>query len=164
MLDTRYGRVSVVRLILLVAAFPLLRVLFSPRVARDDRSARKLPVWWYAATGVVVAGLSFTPGLAGHAGTGLYTGLAIPADAIHVLAMACWLGGLVLLLAVVLPRTDPDELRRGINRYSALALGSIVALVVTGGFQAWRQVGSFTALKTPTTGSCSSPSWWCSRP
>ena len=79
--------------------------------------------------------------------SGEYTGLAIPADAIHVLAMACWLGGLVLLFAVVLSRTDPDELRQGIRRYSALALGSIVALVVTGGFQAWRQVGSFTALR-----------------
>jgi copper transport protein len=145
-LDTRYGRVSAVRLILLVVAFPLLRALFSPRFAHGGRSPR-LPAWWYAATGLVVAALSFTPGLAGHAGTGDYTGLAIPADAIHVLAMACWLGGLVLLLAVVLPRTDPDELRPGINRYSALALGSIVALVVTGGFQAWRQVGSFTALR-----------------
>ena len=68
------------------------------------------------------------PGLAGHAGSGEYTGLAIPADAIHVLAMACWLGGLVLLFAVVLSRTDPAELRQGIRRYSALALGSIVAL------------------------------------
>ena len=77
----------------------------------------------------------------------IYTGLAIPADAIHVLAMACWLGGLVLLFAVVLSRTDPAELRQGIRRYSALALGSIVALVVTGGFQAWRQVGSFNALR-----------------
>ena len=37
---------------------------------------------------------------------------------------------LVLLLLVVLARTDPDELRQGINRYSALALGAIVALVI----------------------------------
>ena len=103
--------------------------------------------WWLASAGVLAVGLSLTPGLAGHAGTGIYTGFAIPADAIHVLAMACWLGGLVMLLAVVLPRTDPAELRQGINRYSALALGSIVALVVTGGFQAWRQVGSFNALR-----------------
>jgi copper transport protein len=146
-LDTRFGRVSMVRLALLVAAFPLLRVLFSPRFAVGDHAPRRLPAWWYAAIGLVVAGLSFTPGLAGHAGTGDYTAVAIPADAIHVFAMACWLGGLVLLLAVVLPRTDPTELRAGINRYSALALGSIVALVVTGGFQAWRQVGSFTALR-----------------
>ena len=33
------------------------------------------------------------------------------------------------------------------NRFSALALGSVVVLVVTGGFQAWRQVGSLEALK-----------------
>ena len=32
-------------------------------------------------------------------------------------------------------------------RYSALALGAIVALVVSGGYQAWRQVGSLDALK-----------------
>jgi copper transport protein len=142
-LDTRYGRVSVARLALLVLAYPLIRVLFGRRPA----SPRRLPTWWFVASGLVLSAIAFTPGLAGHAGTGDYTGLAIPADAIHVLAMACWLGGLVLLVAVVLPRSDPDELRQGINRYSALALGSIAALVVTGGFQAWRQVGSFTALR-----------------
>jgi copper transport protein len=54
---------------------------------------------------------------------------------------------LVLLLAVVLGWRDPDEMRDGINRYSALALGAIVALVVTGAFQAWRQVGSFDNLR-----------------
>ena len=32
-------------------------------------------------------------------------------------------------------------------RYSALALGAIVALVVSGAYQAWRQVGSLDALK-----------------
>jgi copper transport protein len=142
-LDTRYGRVSLVRLGLLVLVSPLLRILLS----RHPASEHPLRKWWFATAGVLAVGLALTPGLAGHAGTGDYTGLAIPADAVHVLAMACWLGGLVMLLAVVLPRTDPAELRMGINRYSALALGSIVALVVTGGFQAWRQVGSFNALR-----------------
>ena len=142
-LDTRYGRVSLVRLALLVLLLPLLRILLS----RHPASEHPLRTWWLASAGVLAVGLSLTPGLAGHAGTGIYTGFAIPADAIHVLAMACWLGGLVMLLTVVLPRTDPAELRQGINRYSALALGSIVALVVTGGFQAWRQVGSFNALR-----------------
>ena len=142
-LDTRYGRMSLVRLGLLVLAYPLLHVL----LARHPASEHPLAKWWLAAAGALAVGLSLTPGLAGHAGTGEYTGLAIPADAIHVLAMACWLGGLVLLFAVVLSRTDPAELRQGIGRYSALGLGSIVALVVTGGFQAWRQVGSFNALR-----------------
>ncbi len=142
-LDTRYGRVSLARLGLLLLAYPLLRVLLT----RHPSSEHPLSKWWLASAGFLAVGLSLTPGLAGHAGTGIYTGLAIPADAIHVLAMACWLGGLVLLFAVVLSRTDPAELREGIRRYSALALGSIVALVVTGGFQAWRQVGSFNALR-----------------
>jgi copper transport protein len=141
--DTRYGRVSLIRLALLLVAYPLVRMLL-PRT-RDAR--RRLAPWWYAATGVVLTAIAFTPGLAGHAGTGEYTGFAIPADAVHVLAMACWLGGLVLLIAVVLVRTDPEELRGGINRFSALGLGSVVALVLTGAFQAWRQVGSFTALR-----------------
>jgi copper transport protein len=142
-LETRYGRVSVVRLVLLLLAYPLLRMLLSRRPAAEH----PMPKWWLVAAGLLCVGLSLTPGLAGHAGTGDYTGFAIPADAIHVLAMACWLGGLVLLLFVVLARTDPDELRQGINRYSALALGAIVALVITGSFQAWRQVGSFSALR-----------------
>jgi copper transport protein len=132
-----------VRLGLLVLAYPLLRILLS----RHPASEHPLAKWWLGAAGALAVGLSLTPGLAGHAGTGEYTGFAIPADAVHVLAMACWLGGLVLLFAVVLSRTDPAELRQGIGRYSALALGSIVALVVTGGFQAWRQVGSFNALR-----------------
>lgn len=142
-LNTRYGHVSLARLGLLVLAYPLLRVLLS----RHPASEHPLPKWWLASAGFLSVGLSLTPGLAGHAGTGILTGLAIPADAVHILAMACWLGGLVLLFAVVLSRTDPAELRQGIGRYSALALGSIVALVVTGGFQAWRQVGSFSALR-----------------
>ena len=143
-LDTRYGRVSLARLGLLAPRLPV-----APRPPRrvHPASEHRLPKWWLASAGLLSVGLSLTPGLAGHAGTGIYTGLAIPADAIHVLAMACWLGGLVLLFAVVLSRTDPAELREGIGRYSALALGSIVALVVTGGFQAWRQVGSFNALR-----------------
>ena len=37
-------------------------------------------------------------------------------------------------------------------RYSALALGAIVALVVSGAYQAWRQVGSIDELKSTDYG------------
>ena len=104
------------------------------------------------AAGLVGLGLAVTPGLGGHAGTGIQTGLAIPADMVHVAAMACWLGGLVLLCVAVLPKGDADELRIVLPRYSALALGAIVALVVSGGYQAWRQVGSIDALKSTDYG------------
>jgi copper transport protein len=66
--------------------------------------------------------------------------------------MACWLGGLVLLCVAVLPKGDADELRVVLPRYSGLALGAIVALVVSGGYQAWRQVGSIDALKSTDYG------------
>jgi copper transport protein len=38
-------------------------------------------------------------------------------------------------------------LRSAVNRFSALALGCVTVLVITGGFQAWRQVGSLEALR-----------------
>ena len=66
--------------------------------------------------------------------------------------MACWLGGLVVLCVAVLPKRDVDELRVVLPRYSALALGAIVALIVSGGYQAWRQVGSIDALKSTDYG------------
>ena len=148
-LDTRYGKVALVRLGLLALAYPLVRVLLSRRI---PEKAHPLRAWWWVAAGFVGAGLAATPGIAGHAATGIQTGLAIPADLVHVAAMACWLGGLVVLFVAMLPRRDVDELRDVLPRYSALALGAIVALIVSGGYQAWRQVGSFDALKSTDYG------------
>ncbi len=147
-LDTRYGHVALVRLALLVLAIPLLRVLLQRRPAAEH----PLPLWWKLSALVVGAGLAVTPGIAGHAGTGIQTGLAIPADLVHVAGMACWLGGLVMLCVAVLPRRNVEELRTVLPRYSALALGAVVALVVSGGYQAWRQVGSFNELKSTDYG------------
>jgi copper transport protein len=142
-LDTRYGKVALVRLALVVLAWPLLRMLLHRRPAVEH----PLPLWWKGGALLVGAGIAVTPGIGGHASTGIQTGLAIPADLVHVFAMACWLGGLVLLCVAVLPRRDVEELRRVLPRYSNLALGAIVALVVSGAYQAWRQVGSIDALK-----------------
>jgi copper transport protein len=147
-LDTRYGKVALVRLALLAVAYPLLRVLLHRRPAVEQ----PLRAWWMTAAGLVGLGLAATPGVAGHASTGIQTGLAIPADMVHVAGMACWLGGLVVLCIAVLPKSDADELRAVLPRYSALALGAIVALIVSGGYQAWRQVGSIDALKNTDYG------------
>jgi copper transport protein len=147
-LDARYGHIALIRLGLLVLAIPLLRLLLHRRPAAEH----PLRWWWYGSGLVVGAGIAVTPGIAGHASTGIQTGLAIPADLVHVAGMACWLGGLVMLCIAVLPRRDVDELRRVLPRYSALALGAIVALVVSGAYQAWRQVGSIDELKSTDYG------------
>jgi copper transport protein len=46
-----------------------------------------------------------------------------------------------------MPRKEPDEMRSVLVRFSGLALACIVALVITGAFQGYRQVGSIDALK-----------------
>ena len=147
-LDTRYGRVALIRLGVLVLAIPLLRLLLHRRPAAEH----PLRWWWYGSAAVIGAGIAVTPGIAGHASSGIQTGLAIPADLVHVAGMACWLGGLVVLCVAVLPRRNVEELRRVLPRYSALALGAIVALVVSGAYQAWRQVGSIDELKSTDYG------------
>jgi copper transport protein len=147
-LDTRYGKVALVRLGLLVLALPLLRLLLHRRPSAEH----PLHWWWKASALLLGAGLVVTPGIAGHATSGIQTGLAVPADLVHVAGMACWLGGLVVLCVAVLPRRDVDELRAVLPRYSALALGAIVALVVSGAYQAWRQVGSIDELKSTDYG------------
>ena len=148
-LDTRYGQVALVRLALLVLAIPLLRLLLHRRPATEH--PLRVVVDGAGARDRRRASRS-RPGIAGHASSGIQTGLAIPADLVHVAGMACWLGGLVVLCVAVLPRRDVDELRAVLPRYSALALGAIVALVVSGAYQAWRQVGSIDALKSTDYG------------
>jgi len=149
-LGTRFGQVWLVRLVLLLAIGPLLLVLF--RRDPESDTPRPLARWWTAGMIAGAVLLSLTPGLAGHASTGDWVSAAIVADTIHVLAMAIWLGGLVVLALVTLPRRTPLSARDAVERFSRVALGCIVALVATGAFQTWRQVGSLEALRSTDYG------------
>lgn len=140
---TRLGTIWLVRLGLLVVAFGLLRVLVPARPA--DRVG--LPRWWWPAATVVGIALVSTPGLAGHASTGDLPALAVIADAAHTAAMAVWIGGLVVLAAVVLPGRVFARMEPAIDRFSRVALVSVGVLVVTGTYQSWRLVGGFAALR-----------------
>ncbi|MBK5288149.1 MAG: copper resistance protein CopC [Acidimicrobiia bacterium] len=133
--DTRFGKVWIARLILLVVAGWLVRGMV--------RRSGPLPAWWLstaAATGVLLAA---TPGLSGHGSTGRWVVLALTADVSHVTAMAVWLGGLATL---VMARSDGDAYPRVAARFSGVAFGAVVVLVVTGSFQAIRQLETISAL------------------
>jgi copper transport protein len=90
-----------------------------------------------------------TVAVTGHAAAGSDTWLALPASVLHLAAMALWLGGLVLLGTTVRP-----ALRRGdralpdvaLPRWSKIAYGCVVCLVVSGEYQAWRQISPVQAL------------------
>jgi copper transport protein len=115
-------------------------------------SSEPLPGWWRPPIAVGGVALALTPALTGHAHTGDLTALAVPADVIHILAMSLWLGGLAALTYAVFPGHDVGELRDAVPRFSRLAFACVGALVVTGSFQGWRQVGSIDALRNTTYG------------
>jgi putative copper resistance protein D len=96
----------------------------------------------------------------GHGGDdhGLEGGLHVGADAIHLLAMGAWLGGLLPLALMI--RTahrigDVEAVtaaRRATWRFSSRCLWAVGALAVTGCVNAWLLVGSFHALVTTDYG------------
>ncbi|MFD2419647.1 copper resistance CopC/CopD family protein [Amycolatopsis pigmentata] len=141
-LDSRLGIALVARLLLLIGCWLYIGWLHSVPVTAG-RGQR----WALRATGVALAaGLAVTWSVGGHASTGLQPALALPADVLHLLAMGLWLGGLTALLVVLARRTAPEaELTGAARRFSPIAAGSVAVLVITGSFQAWRQLGSWNA-------------------
>ncbi|MEV8444151.1 FixH family protein [Actinosynnema sp. NPDC051121] len=95
-----------------------------------------------AATGV----LAFTWSASSHSAAGGLVGLALVTDAVHLTAMAVWLGGLVVVTAVVVRSDDVAAMRVAVPRFSRVALVSVLVLVATGAFQSWRLVGAPSAL------------------
>ncbi|WP_369029077.1 copper resistance CopC/CopD family protein [Streptomyces adonidis] len=162
-LQTKTGAALVSRLLLLAAGALFIAVLFgayarpeedSDEAAEDDEDAaydatakRDLTFGLAIGGGVVAIGLAATWALAEHASTGLQAGIAMPVDVVHLVAVALWLGGLSALL-VALFRAPADAPIEGsaVRRFSRLAFGSVLALVATGIYQSWRQVGSWSAL------------------
>ncbi|MER0243721.1 copper resistance protein CopC [Streptomyces sp. HSW2009] len=174
-LDTKSGTALMSRLLLLAAAAVCMAVLFGSYAPDgegrgDARGARQVGgggrgsaagaggsraggagagrrelAWGLGIGGALVAGgLAATWALAEHASVGIQRSLAIPVDIVHLLAVAVWLGGLVALLVAL--RTEARLPSLAVRRFSQLAFGSVVALVVTGVYQSWRQVGSWHAL------------------
>jgi copper transport protein len=133
-LHSKYGEWHSARLLILgVLALLLARTLQPHR----DR-------YLEAATPLALA-LAFTYAATGHAQTTNPTWLSLLADTLHLAAMATWVGGLVILLAAVLPRRDPDELDAVLPVFSRTAFGAVAVLAVTGTYAAWRGVGSWRA-------------------
>ncbi|NUS75991.1 MAG: copper resistance protein CopC/CopD, partial [Streptomyces sp.] len=150
-LQTKTGAALVSRLLLLSAAALFIAVLFGAYDKREDEEKRDLTFGLAIGGTVVAAGLAASWAMAEHASTGLQTGIAMPVDVLHLLAVAAWLGGLCALL-VALYRADTPIERSAVRRFSTLAFTSVVTLVATGVYQSWRQLGSWSAFTDTTYG------------
>jgi copper transport protein len=127
----------------------------------DAPRARNLPGGPVAAIGLGIVGcaLALTPALAGHAHTQSPVALLVSADVVHVVGMSAWLGGLVFLLFAVPAATrvlEPADRTRllaaTLQRFSPLALASVLALAVTGTIQALVEVRTLDALTSTAFG------------
>jgi copper transport protein len=160
-LYSRYGRALGTRLLLvIVTLFTFTGTLASvPGKSRRERTAPAV-IW-----GLLTAALAASWSVADHAGTGSQVALAMPADIVHLSAMATWLGGLAMLATIVLrrPRAPRGAAKRAdrlaaadaaqaVIRFSPIALGCVVAIVVTGTYMAWRNVGTLAALTATAYG------------
>ncbi|MFU0242992.1 copper resistance D family protein, partial [Streptomyces scabiei] len=121
-------------------------VLFGAYDKREDEEKRDLTFGLAVGGSVVAAGLAATWAMSEHASVGLQAGLAMPVDVVHLIAVATWLGGLTaLLVALYRGPADTPVPAVAVRRFSRIAFGSVIALVVTGTYQSWRQLGSWTA-------------------
>ncbi|MGJ5898208.1 hypothetical protein DF268_12695 [Streptomyces sp. V2] len=152
-LQTKAGAALVSRLLLLAAAALFIAVLFGAYDKRDDEEKRDLRFGLAVGGTVVAAGLAASWALAEHASTGLQAGIAMPVDIVHLLAVALWLGGLVTLLVALYrgPAEQPVD-AVAVRRFSQIAFGSVLALVATGIYQSWRQLGSWSAFTETSYG------------
>ncbi|CAL2067132.1 conserved membrane protein of unknown function [Streptomyces murinus] len=146
-LATKPGAALVSRLLLLAAAALFIAVLFGTYQRREEGAEKRDLTFGLGIGGLVVAaGLATSWAMSEHASVGLQPGIAMPVDVVHLLAVAAWLGGLTALLVALYraPAGTPVE-AAAVRRFSRLAFGSVVALVATGVYQSWRQLGSWSA-------------------
>lgn len=141
-IDTRYGHLHLARLALLAVLAVVLGVIFRGWAPR----------WMVAPVAAIGAGIAWTFAYGGHAATTSPAWFSETADALHVLSVITWLGGLSMLVIAVFPRRDRAELARVLGVYSNVALTAVVLIVSTGGYAAWRGTGSVDAIFDTTYG------------
>ncbi|MBO3736570.1 copper resistance CopC/CopD family protein [Actinoplanes flavus] len=131
-----YGLALLARLGLIVAACAVVAYLVR---ARRSRAAR---------VGLAVVGLValVTWPLAGHPMASAVPAVMASADVVHLAGMSVWVGGLVALLAFVVPRAHARQLRLILPVWSRWAAVAVYWLVATGVVQALVQTGALGQL------------------
>lgn len=139
--ETRVGQTWLVRL-----GFALAATVAATWASREGRAG----LWWAAVAAGSVVLLTVTQ--LGHAATEVGV-LPFAADWLHLGAAALWMGGLLgFPLALIWPvrkleaTLKSELLGRAVRRFSRLATGAVMVLVVTGIYAIWLQVPSADAV------------------
>ena len=133
--ETRYGQALLARVVLLVVAACAAALV----LRRNERAFAAVFAAFMVATLVT---FPYT----GHPSVGSQVPLAVASDVLHLTSMCVWFGGLLMLSVVVLPDEDEPTVRAAAARFSRAAMASVVVLVATGVYQAWREAGIAASL------------------
>ncbi len=101
------------------------------------------------------ASVALSTSLTGHAADRGDLSASVAVDWIHVVASAAWVGGLITLAAVVLRGAGawaPALFAVAARRFSRLAGWCLLAVALTGGYNAWAQLAAVSALWTTPYG------------
>lgn len=137
-LRSTYGVIHIARLVLLGITALLLMLAWRDRRAKSPYAYAVWPL------GI---SLAVTFAAIGHARTTSPAWFSIPMDTAHVIAMAAWVGGLVIVVAALLPSREPGQITDALGVFSRTAFTAVAVLAVTGSYAALRGVGSWAALE-----------------
>ncbi|WP_405020874.1 FixH family protein [Kitasatospora sp. NBC_00070] len=148
-LDGRIYTALAVRLLLLVLSGVYLAMLVGQAGQPGEEPLSRPARSKLGLTGVLLAvALAATWVGTDHSAVGIQVWLSLPTAVLHLLAMAAWLGGLATLLTGLRQGVEAAS----VERFSKVALGSVTVLALTGVYQSWRGVGSWSALTSTDYG------------
>jgi len=132
-LETTFGRAQIVRLVILVALWPMLTSYVLGKRRR------------VVLVGLVALAVSVS--VSGHALSTSPMVLGVGSDALHLLAIGSWIGGLfaLVLLGRERTRTPEDQLALA-DGFSRIAQRALPLVVLTGVVQTWLLVGDVTQI------------------
>ena len=140
LVHTHFGQIWIVRFTLLAGALCC--------VGSMSRAARSV-------TAATALGVAFTTSVTGHAGDWGDVSPSAAVDFVHVMASSLWVGGL-LSLAILGGRSvtgwPPAQFRMVARRFSRLAGWSLLAVVLSGSYNAWIQVATVSGMWTTAYG------------
>ena len=145
-LHDRYGHLVLLRMLLLGLAVPALRGL------RPHPGSKKHGSFSRVDLGMLAVGVLLTQAAVGHAGVGSNSWLAVASTTVHLAGVSVWVGGLAMLATFVLRPAHARQLAGVLPRWSKIAMAAVAAIVISGGYQSWRQVGTLGALGGTTYG------------
>ena len=144
LISTRFGEISLIRVVMLVVLAAALWV-----------APRHKAAYWLGL--VASGGVMLTQSLFSHASGMQDAVAAVTADWLHLAASSIWIGGLVLfivLIGTVRRQFSPATpvVSRMVGYFSNYLRAAVALLAVTGVYSAWLHVGSLEALFTTTYG------------